>query len=80
MTDPVRELPEISQETVARLAHISDAEILQDIADTEAEIAEVIMLAPMIGDVARERHLAVNAERLAFVAKLRALLAARTKP
>jgi hypothetical protein len=60
------------------LAHISDAEILKDIADTEAEIAQVIMLAPMIDEANRARHLAINDERRAFVAKLHALLAART--
>jgi hypothetical protein len=74
----MRELPELTQETIARLAHISDAEVLQDIADTEAEIAQVIMLSPMIDDAARARHLAVNDERYAFIAKLHALLAARS--
>ena len=75
--DTPRELPELTEETIARHAHISNAEILRDIDDTEREIAEVERLAPLLGPAHVERHFAVNAERRSFIAKLRALLAAR---
>lgn len=63
---------------IERNAHIPSAEVLQDIADTEAEIAQVILLAPMLGEADRERHLAVNEDRRAFIVELRHLLAIRT--
>lgn len=67
-----------------RNAHIPDAEILQDIAETEREIAEAEREIPhlrALGD--RWSNMKASArvsgivERRAFIVKLRSLLAAR---
>lgn len=77
----------IDAATVARLAHIPDAEVLQDIRDTEAEIADMRARAPHLralgeaGDrmacMRADAYVSGIREREEFIAKLRALLDAR---
>lgn len=42
---------EITPEILRRLAHIPDAEIASDIADTEAEITDMVASLEMIGEM-----------------------------
>ena len=77
----------MSADLLARNAHISDAEILQDIADTEREIATMQREAEGFAffndrwsDMRRQARISGIAEREQFIAKLRELLDARAKP
>ena len=79
----------ISDEAMARNAHIPDSEVLQDIRDTEAEIAQMerelpgLRLSAEAGDRwadmrAKARETGI-VERRAFIEKLTVLMAAREK-
>ena len=75
---------ELSQEQVERNSHIPTAEIEQDIADTEAEIADLerkaeayAILGDKMSDFRRTAALNGIEKRRIFIEKLRALLNAR---